>query len=500
MDWKTMLAYVTGSVDEELLRRNEYLVAENRILRNQIAGRPRLSDGEQRTLAEIGKQLGRQALAEVASIVCPDTILAWHRRLVAKKFDGSHRRKYPGRPPVPRELEDLIVRLATENRDWGYDRIAGAVANLGHEVSDQTVGNILKRHGIPTAPERKKTTTWKEFIRSHQDVLAATDFFTTEVWTATGLVTYYVLFVMHVTTRRVHIAGLTPFPDELWITQVARNLTMADEGFLADHRYLIHDRDKKYCRAFDDTIEDGGVTPVRLPPRSPNLNPHAERWVRSVKEGVPLEAHPLRGVEFANRVARIRRALSPRTESPGTRQSAALSSAGVATVRSGAVPRAPRGAVDVLSPNGRMNILTLRAQRARSFAPGPMRLLWPRSSGGCPESLGIATAGARRPVTGACADSSCSRQRARSRRVLGAWGDCVGRATSLEVADSGRFHEAAESYRRYGVPNGTLAFVEARNQGKSAGRGVDPGPSSSVMTATPASSSVVSQSEVFGVR
>jgi len=107
-------------------------------------------------------------------------------------------RNDPGRPRSDRELERLIVRLATENRDWGYDRIAGAVANLGQEVSDQTVGNILKRHGIPTAPERKKTTTWKEFIRSYRDVLAATDFFTTEVWTATGL-------VMHIATRRIHM-------------------------------------------------------------------------------------------------------------------------------------------------------------------------------------------------------------------------------------------------------------------------------------------------------
>ena len=192
MDWKTMLAYVSGSVDEELLRRNEYLVAENR--------------SERRTLAQIGKQLGRKALAEVANIVRPDTILAWHRRLVARKFDGSKKRNYPGRPPVDRALENLVVRLATENRDWGYDRIVGALANLGHGVSDQTVGNILKRQGIPTAPERKKTTTWKEFIRAHRDVLAATDFFTAEVWTLRGLVTYYVLFVMHVSTRRVHIA------------------------------------------------------------------------------------------------------------------------------------------------------------------------------------------------------------------------------------------------------------------------------------------------------
>ena len=134
MDWKTMLAYVTGSVDEELLRRNEYLVAENRILRAQMPGRLKLTDGERRTLAQIGKQFGRKALAEVATIVRPDTILAWHRRLVARKFDGSKKRTYPDRPPVDRALEYLIVRLATENCVWGYDRIARALANLGHEV------------------------------------------------------------------------------------------------------------------------------------------------------------------------------------------------------------------------------------------------------------------------------------------------------------------------------------------------------------------------------
>ena len=284
MDWKTMLAYVTGSVDEELLRRNEYLVAENRILRTHSQGRVNLTDGERRTLAQIGKRLGRQALAEVASIVQPETILAWHRRLVARKFDGSTKRNSPGRPTVDRAVEQLVIRFATENRDWGYDKIAGALANIGHTVSDQTVGNILKRHGIPPPPERKKTTTWKEFIRSHQAVLAATDFFTTEVWTVNGLVTYYVLFVMHVATRRVHIAGVAPCPNEPWIMQVARNLTMADVGFVVDHRYLIHDCDGKYCPAFDTTLQDGGVTPVRLPARSPNLNPHAERWVRSVKD------------------------------------------------------------------------------------------------------------------------------------------------------------------------------------------------------------------------
>ena len=284
MDWKTMLAYITGSVDEDLLLRSEYLAAENRILRAQIKGRLKLTDGERRTLAEIGKKLGRKVLAEVATIVKPDTILAWDRRLVARKFDGSKSREYPGRPRVPRDVEELVVRFAKENRDWGYDRIVGALANVGHKVSDQTVGNILKRHGIPPATERKKTTTWREFIRSHMDVLDATDFFTTEVWTARGLVTYYVLFFMQVGTRRVHIAGVTPYPIENWMTQVARNVTMVDVGFLAESRYLIHDRDGKFCRAFDETIRAAGVKPVKLPAQSPNLNAYAERWVRSVKD------------------------------------------------------------------------------------------------------------------------------------------------------------------------------------------------------------------------
>jgi transposase len=183
MEWKHLLAYITGSVDEELLLRNEYLVTENRILRQQITGRVSLSDGERKTLAAIGKRLGKQALAEVATIVKPDTILAWHRQLVAKKFDGSKERKAPGRPTIDQEVEALVVRMAQENRTWGYDRIVGALANLGYRVSDQTVGNILKRHGIPPAPERQTTTTWKEFIRTHMDVLVATDFFTAEVWT-----------------------------------------------------------------------------------------------------------------------------------------------------------------------------------------------------------------------------------------------------------------------------------------------------------------------------
>ena len=284
MDWKHLLAYITGTVDQELLLRNEYLVTENRILRNQITGRVRLSDGERKALAEIGQQLGKKALEEVANIVKPETILGWHRKLVAQKFDGSTQRQSPGRPKIAPDLEALIVRIAQDNRSWGYDRIVGALANLGYTVSDQTVGNILKRHGLPPALERKMTTTWKEFIRTHLDVLVATDFFTAEVWTLGGLVTYYVLFFIHLGSRQVHVAGVTPHPNEAWMVQVARNVTMEEWGFLSPGQYLIHDRDTKFCAAFQHIIDDAGVEHVVLPPRSPNLNAYAERWIRSVKE------------------------------------------------------------------------------------------------------------------------------------------------------------------------------------------------------------------------
>jgi hypothetical protein len=146
------------------------------------------------------------------------------------------------------------------------------------------VGNILKRHGIPPAPKRKKTTTWQEFTRTHLDVLVATDFLTTEVWTWCGLVTYYILFFIRISTREVHVAGLTPHPDQRWMTQIARNVTIADWGFLGPGQYLIHDRDGKFCPAFQQLIDAAGVTRVPLPPQSPNLNAYAERWVRSVKE------------------------------------------------------------------------------------------------------------------------------------------------------------------------------------------------------------------------
>jgi putative transposase len=217
MDWTRILAYVTGTVDQDLLARNEYLATENRIIKAQLKGRLKLSDAERKALGEIGHRLGRKVLADIATIARPDTILGWYRKLVARKFDGSKVRRGPGRPRIKREVEELIIRMASENRDWGYDRIAGALANLGYEISDQTVGNVLRRRGVLPAPEHKRSTTWAAFIRTHVALLAGTDFFTAEVLTLRGLVTYYVLFFIHLESRQVDIAGLTVHPDEAWM-------------------------------------------------------------------------------------------------------------------------------------------------------------------------------------------------------------------------------------------------------------------------------------------
>ncbi len=283
MNWKKLLAHVTGTVDEGLLLRYGFLACVNRVLRSLARGRPRLNDSQRRPLAEIARKLGRKALQEISTIVTPDTLLRWHRRLIARKYDGSKARTSPGHPRVSREIEDLVVTLARENRTWGYDRIADALANLGHAVSDTTVKNILKRQGIEPAPVRKRHTTWREFIRTHMEVLAACDFFTVESWSPWGLVTYYVLFFIKPATREVSVGGITSNPGGDWMKQIARNLTMAGSGFLNGIRYLIHDRDSKFTGAFGGILKSAGIGEVLLPAHSPNLNAFAERFVLSIK-------------------------------------------------------------------------------------------------------------------------------------------------------------------------------------------------------------------------
>jgi len=262
----------------------EYLREENNVLREQLGGRRlRFTDEQRRPLAVKAKGLGHRALAAVATIVTPETLLAWHRKLIARKYDGSARRG-PGRPRVEREIESLVIQMATDNRDWGYTRIIGALSNLGHKLARGTVANILKRHGIEPAPERSRKTTWKEFLTQHWDMIVAADFFTVEVWTASGLQRFVVLFFIELSTRRVEIVGIHREPDSAWVVQCARQLTDPDDGCLRGKRFLLHDRDARFTAAFADTLSAAGVETVRLPARSPNLNAYAERFVRTIRE------------------------------------------------------------------------------------------------------------------------------------------------------------------------------------------------------------------------
>ena len=282
--WHPFVLILAGWIHHREQEVIEYLRAENRMLREKL-GKKRimLDDDQRRCLAIKGKILGRKMLEQVAMIVTSETILRWHRELVARHWDYSHGRKSAGRPPVAREIVELVLRMAKEN-PWGYDRIQGALANPGHCVSDRTVGNILKAHGIEPAPDRRRQSTWKTFLEAHWDVLASIDFTTIEVWTKSGLVTCYLLFVMELATRRVLFAGCTSNPDESWMYQAARNLSDSEEGFLRDKKYLLMDRDPKFSEAFRVTLEQVGTEAVRLLPRSPNLNPNIERFMRSIKE------------------------------------------------------------------------------------------------------------------------------------------------------------------------------------------------------------------------
>jgi hypothetical protein len=211
-----------------------YLLEENRVLKARL-GSPRLclTASERRRLAALAHPLGRQRLQELATIATPDTLLRWYKRLIAQKFDGSTPRGKLGRPRVPVEIEQLVSRMAAENATWGSRRLQGALATLGYRIDTITVRNILRRHHLEPAPERRKAgRTWAAFLKTPWEVLAATDFFTVEVATWHGLVTYYVLFLMELATQRVQIAGITPHPTAAFMQQCARQVTDPCDGFL----------------------------------------------------------------------------------------------------------------------------------------------------------------------------------------------------------------------------------------------------------------------------
>jgi hypothetical protein len=220
-----------------------------------------------------------------------------------------------GRPGVLAEIRRLVVRMAKDNPTWGYTRILGALKNVGHRVSRSSIARILNAYGIPPVPER--STSWQTFLHAHWGAIAGADFFTTDVWTWRGLVTYYTVFVIDLASRRVQIVGSTPHPDDVFMQQVARTMTAADDGLLVEHRVLICDRDTKWSAPVARAPGRGGH------PRGADAVSGAQceclrRTVRALDQrGVPRSANSDRRAAFATSDHGIRRALPSRAESPG---------------------------------------------------------------------------------------------------------------------------------------------------------------------------------------
>ena len=277
---RLLLATFAGFVNRQQDQVIQFLREENRVLKEQLGShRPWLTEDQRRRLAAKGRPLGRSLLAKVATIVTPDTILRWYHTLIAAKFTSE--RKGVGRPGLMKAIRDLIVCIAKDNASWGDCRIQGELHKLGHMVSKTTIGSTLKKAGVPPSPSRP--TSWRTFLKAHAPAIMATDFFTVEAWTARGLVTHYVLFVIHHATRAVHIAGITTNPNAEFMAQVARNLTDHVDGFLRDAKWLILDRDTKFTEQFRRILDEAGVGVVTTAFQAPNMNAIAERFVGSIK-------------------------------------------------------------------------------------------------------------------------------------------------------------------------------------------------------------------------
>jgi hypothetical protein len=258
-----VLCVLTGWLDRREREAVAYLIEENRLLRRQLGGRRLgLTAEDRRRMAARAYRVGRAALREIATIATPDTLLRWHRQLIARKWTYARR---PGRRGVLLEIRQLVVRMAAENPTWGYTRIQGALKNVGHRVGRSTIRRILKAARLPPVPQRP--TSWQTFLKAHWGVIAGADCFTTEVWTWRGLVTYYTAFVIDLASRRVQILGSTPHPEALFMQQIVRTLTMGDTDVGAP-QVLICDRDRKWSGDVRRRLRDAGIRVVLIPARA----------------------------------------------------------------------------------------------------------------------------------------------------------------------------------------------------------------------------------------
>ena len=266
----TQLARDDGAKDVELLVLRHQIA----VLRRQVT-RPKLEPADRVVLAALSRLLPRARWP--IFFVTPATLLRWHRQLIARHWTYPHAR--PGRPPIARQLRDLVLRLARENPTWGHRRIQGELVGLGHQIAASTVWQLLHQAGVDPAP-RRAGPSWKQFLTAQAQTMLACDFFTVDT---VFLKRIYVLFFLEIASRQVHVAGVTAHPTGAWVAQQARNLLIDLDQRPDRLRFLLRDRDAKFTDAFDAVFTGAGIKVIRTPPQAPRANAFAERWVGTVR-------------------------------------------------------------------------------------------------------------------------------------------------------------------------------------------------------------------------
>jgi putative transposase len=273
---QSLLFLLANATDRELARQLQFLKVENEILRSKLPKRIHVSPAERNRLLKFGKNLGK-AIYQLVSIVTPRTFLRW-----LKGDKRASKRNRVGRARTDQQIRKLVLRLASQNA-WGYTRILGELKKLGiSNISRSTIVNILRENGFDPGPKRGRAT-WSEFVKRHAQSLWACDFLQKKIWTLGGFVDYFVLFFIHVGSRRVYVTGITAQPDHAWICQQAHHVAILFQKQSVKPEYLLRDYDSKFSGAFDDILKGLGVEVIKVGPRAPNLNPHIERFLQTLQ-------------------------------------------------------------------------------------------------------------------------------------------------------------------------------------------------------------------------